>query len=50
MVLGLCGMVICSIFAIRTRHLKVMVAYSSAAQIGYIFLGIGMGTQASTAV
>lgn len=46
LVLGLCGMVICSIFAIRTRHLKVMVAYSSAAQIGYIFLGIGMGTQA----
>lgn len=46
LVLGLGGMVICSVSAIRARHLKVMVAYSSAAQIGYIFMGIGMGTQA----
>jgi len=44
LVLGIGGMVVCSIFAIRTKHLKVMVAYSSAAQIGYIFMGIGMGT------
>ena len=46
LLLGLLGMVICSIYAIRTRHLKVMIAYSSAAQIGYIFAGIGMGTTA----
>lgn len=44
--MGIGGMIVCSMFAIRTRHLTGMVAYSSAAQMGYIFMGIGMGTDA----
>lgn len=42
-VLGACGMVFGSITAIRQKVLNKMVSYSSAAQIGYIYLGIGLG-------
>lgn len=48
-VLFLCagaGMVMGSVHAIRQRRLCRMVAYSSVAQIGYIFLGVSLGTQA----
>ena len=38
------GMMMGSLHAIRQRKLNRMVAYSSVAQIGYIFLGIAMGT------
>ncbi len=38
------GMVMGSVHAIRQRHMLRMVAYSSVAQIGYIFIGIAMGT------
>ena len=43
------GMIMGSVHAIRQRRLMRMVAYSSVAQIGYIFLGISLGTEAGTA-
>ena len=43
------GMIMGSVHAIRQRHLTRMVAYSSVAQIGYIFLGISLGTEAGMA-
>lgn len=42
-VLGICGMIFGSISAIRKKSINRMVAYSSAAQIGYIYMGIGIG-------
>ena len=47
--LGIAGMIFGSIFAIREKNLKRMVAYSSVAQIGYIYAGIGLGTYAGLA-
>lgn len=47
LVLGIGGMVMCSISAIQTGRLRTMIAYSSGAQIGYIYMGLGMGTQAA---
>lgn len=44
-VLGLAGMVMGSLFAVRETRMKRMLAYSSVAQIGYIFMGIGLGTR-----
>ena len=41
--LGVLAMTIGSIKAINSRDLKRMIAYSSVAQIGYIYLGIGLG-------
>lgn len=46
MAFGLLGMIFGSLEAIREHHIKRMLAYSSVAQIGYIFMGIGLGTQA----
>ncbi len=43
---GVAGMIMGSIGAIREKDLRRMIAYSSVAQIGYIFMGIGMGTTA----
>ncbi len=43
LMLGLCGMIFGSVSAMNSRHLNRMIAYSSAAQIGYIFVGIGLG-------
>ncbi|MEE1312923.1 MAG: proton-conducting transporter membrane subunit [Lachnospiraceae bacterium] len=43
---GIAGMIIGSLSAIRQNDLKKMIAYSSVAQIGYIYMGIGMGTEA----
>lgn len=42
-VLGVLGMIIGSINAIHQQSIDRMVAFSSAAQIGYIFMGLGMG-------
>lgn len=42
-VLGICGMIIGSVSAMNSQHMNRMIAYSSAAQIGYIFVGIGLG-------
>ncbi|WP_151864382.1 complex I subunit 5 family protein [Alkaliphilus serpentinus] len=38
------GMIMGSIFAIGQKDIKRMLAYSSVAQIGYIFLGLGLAT------
>lgn len=44
LVLGLLGMILGSVYALVQKDLKKMIAYSSVAQIGYIYLGIGLGT------
>ena len=44
LVFGLLGMIFGSLAAMRENHIKRMLAYSSVAQIGYIFMGIGLGT------
>ena len=44
-VLGVLGMIMGSIKALKETHIKRMIAYSSVAQIGYIFMGMGLGTQ-----
>lgn len=49
LVLGALAMVVASVQAIKETHLKRIIAYSSAAQIGYIYLGLGLGTYASIA-
>lgn len=41
---GTAGMLFASILAISQRDIRRMIAYSSVAQIGYIYMGIGMGT------
>ena len=41
---GIAGMIIGSIAAIRESEVRRMIAYSSVAQIGYIYMGFGMGT------
>ena len=48
-ILGIAGMIIGSVMAIREKNLKRMIAYSSVAQIGYIYAGIGLGTWAGLA-
>ena len=40
------GMVMGSLHAIAEKDTRRMIAYSSVAQIGYIYMGIGLGTQA----
>lgn len=45
-VFGLCGMIFGSLSAIKENDIRRMIAFSSVAQIGYIYMGIGMGTQA----
>ncbi len=44
-IFGLAGMIFGSMSAIFQNDIRRMIAYSSVAQIGYIFMGIGMGTQ-----
>lgn len=44
-VFGLAGMVMGSLYAMRETRMKRMLAYSSVAQIGYIYMGIGLGTR-----
>lgn len=43
-ILGLLAMLFGSINAIKERDIKRMVAFSSVAQIGYIYMGIGLGS------
>ena len=45
-VFALCGMIFGSVSAISESDIRRMIAFSSVAQIGYIFMGIGMGTKA----
>lgn len=42
-VFGAIGIIMGSIHAIREENVKKMVAYSSIAQIGYIYMGLGIG-------
>ena len=42
-VLGIMGMIFGSVSAIRQKNINRMVAFSSAAQIGYIYMGLGIG-------
>ena len=44
-VLGVLGMILGSIRAMRQVDIRRMIAYSSVAQIGYIYMGIGIGTK-----
>ena len=44
---GIGGMIAGSVSAIFARRLTTMIAFSSAAQIGYIYMGLGMGTEAA---
>ena len=48
-VFGILAMVIGSVKALQQHMVKRVIAYSSIAQIGYIFMGIGMGTMAGLA-
>ncbi len=45
LILGLAGMILGSVFAIYQKEIKRVVAYSTVAQMGYIFFGIGLGTE-----
>ena len=45
-VFGIVGMIMGSIYAFREVRIKKMLAYSSVAQIGYIFMGFGIGNMA----
>ena len=42
---GLCGMIFGSISAIWEKDIRRMIAFSSVAQIGYIYMGLGLGTE-----
>lgn len=43
---GLMGMIFGSLSAIQENDVRRMIAFSSVAQIGYIYMGFGMGTEA----
>ncbi len=43
---GMVGMVMGSVSAILEKDIRRMIAFSSVAQIGYIYMGIGLGTEA----
>lgn len=45
-IFGIAGMVMGSVHAIMQKDTRRMIAYSSVAQIGYIYMGIGLGTEA----
>lgn len=44
-IFGILGMIFGSLAAIRADNVYFMVAYSSAAQIGYVYMGLGLGTE-----
>ncbi len=44
LLMGVIAMISGSVFAILQTDIKRMIAYSSVAQVGYIFMGIGLGT------
>lgn len=45
-IFGLSGMIFGSLSAIKESNIRRMVAFSSVAQIGYIYMGFGLGTTA----
>lgn len=46
-IFGLCGMIFGSLSAIKENDIRRMIAFSSVAQIGYIYMGFGLGTEMS---
>ncbi len=48
-ILGLVAMIMGSVHALRQNNVKRMIAWSSVAQVGYIFLGVGLNTTAGIA-
>ena len=48
-ILGMVSMIAGSVFALQQKDIKRMVAYSTVAHIGYIFMGIGFNTPAGFA-
>ncbi len=44
-VFGIIGMIMGSLSAISENNIRRMIAYSSVAQIGYIYMGFGLGTK-----
>lgn len=45
-IFGIIGMIMGSVTAIRQTDIRHLIAYSSIAQIGYIYMGIGLGNTA----
>ncbi len=45
-VFGIMGMIMGSVNAIQENNIRRMIAFSSVAQIGYIYMGLGLGTEA----
>lgn len=45
-IFGVIGMIVGSLDAIQESGIRRMIAYSSVAQIGYIYMGLGLGTTA----
>ena len=45
-IFGICGMIFGSVNAILEKDIRRMIAFSSVAQIGYIYMGFGLGTEA----
>ncbi|WP_051531222.1 complex I subunit 5 family protein [Clostridiisalibacter paucivorans] len=45
LILGSLGMIVGSVLAILQKDIKRVIAYSSVAQMGYIFYGIGLGNE-----
>ena len=45
-IFGVVGVIMGSVSAIRQREIRRMIAFSSVAQIGYIYMGLGLGTTA----
>lgn len=45
-VFGLLGMIMGSLNAMQENDIRRMIAFSSVAQIGYIYMGLGLGTEA----
>ena len=48
-ILGIAAMIMGSVHALRQKNVKRMIAWSSVAQVGYIFLGVGLNTKAGIA-
>ena len=48
-ILGIVGMIMGSVHALRQTNVKKMIAWSSVAQVGYIFLGLGLNSTAGIA-
>jgi len=47
-VFGVTAMIMGSVLAIREDNIRRMIAFSSIAQIGYIYMGLGLGTKEGT--